>query len=290
MGQIRDWVVRIALAASLSLVAYFMIAALGVRFGLWGVAMGLGTLTIRIGPLLAFGVLALGVIAVLMSLLIRPMRGSALALAALVLPAALVGGLLQFRSQAQAVPPIHDISTDLIEPPGFSAAVLQARAAQGANSLDLLTKRVPDLNGRFGAAEGQLSIDLQRQAYGDVLPISVPLAPMQAQQRALEIAKHLGWQITRLEPASAGLEAQVRSFWFGFVDDIAVRIRPGTASDESVVDIRSVSRVGVSDVGANAKRVRAFSEALIAQSGGHRLQADGRETPTPCCAASPPPP
>lgn len=274
MGQVRDWVVRIALAASLALIAYFMIAALGVRFGVWGVAMGLGTLTIRIGPLLAFGALALGVIAVLAALLVRPRRGAVLALAALLVPAALVGGLLQFRSQAQAVPPIHDISTDLADPPAFSAGVRQAREAMAANSLDLLTKRVPNLNGRFGAAEGQLSIDLQRQAYGDVLPISVPLAPAQAQQRAQAIAQQLGWQVTRLEPASGGLEAQVRSFWFGFVDDIAVRIRPGGTGEESVVDIRSVSRVGVSDIGANAKRVRAFSKALIAQSGGHQQRAD----------------
>lgn len=286
MGQIRDWVVRIALAASLALIAYFMIAALGVRFGLWGVAMGLGNLTIRIGPLLAFGALALGGIAVLAALLVRPRRGAALALAALLVPAALVGGLLQFRSQAQAVPPIHDISTDLADPPAFSAKVRQAREAKGANSLDLLTKRVPNLNGRFGAAEGQLSIDLQRQAYGDILPISVPLPPAQAQQRALDIAKQLGWQVTRLEPASSGLEAQVRSFWFGFVDDIAVRIRQGGTSDESVVDIRSVSRVGVSDIGANAKRVRAFSQALITQSGGHAKRADAN-TPRPCCAAAP---
>lgn len=274
MGQVRDWVVRIALAASLALIAYFMIAALGVRFGLWGVALGLGTLTIRIGPLLAFGALALGAIAVLAALLVRPRRGAALALAALLVPAALVGGLLQFRSSAQAVPPIHDISTDLADPPAFSAEVRQAREAMAANSLDLLTKRVPNLNGRFGAAEGQLSIDLQRQAYGDVLPISVPLAPAQAQQRAQAIAKQLGWQVTRLVPSSGGLEAQVRSFWFGFVDDIAVRIRPGATGEESVVDIRSVSRVGVSDLGANAKRVRAFSKALIAQSGGHQQRAD----------------
>lgn len=289
MARIRDWVVWVAFVLSGALVAYFVVSALGVRLGYWGVGLGFGRLTLRIGPMLAFGVLALGAVAVLLTLLIRPRRGVGLAVAALLLPAILVAGLLQFRAQAQSLPPIHDISTDLVDPPGFSASLVAARTAQGANSLDLAGKRVPLSGGRFGAAEGQLSIDLQRQAYGDIVPISVALTASDAHDMSAQIARKLGWTITRTDGPAGIIEAQVRSFWFGFIDDIVIRVRPGAEGSHSVIDIRSVSRVGISDVGANAKRVRAFSKAWIAQ-GGHQLQPDGHETPTPCCAASPPTP
>ncbi len=287
MAQIRDWLVRLALAASVLLIGYFVVAALGVRFGLWGVGFGFGALTLRIGPLLAFGALGFAAIAVLLALLVTPRRGAGFALAALLLPAILVGGLLKFRSQAQAVPPIHDISTDLLDPPGFSAEVVEARTAQGANSLELRTKRVPELGGRFGAAEGQLSTSLQRQAYSDIVPITLAAAPSVLQARALQVAKSLGWAITRQDAAEGVIEAQEQSFWFGFVDDIAIRIRPGSQAQESVVDIRSVSRVGISDVGANAKRVRAFTAALLKLSSGDQPRLDTKTAPTPCCAAAP---
>lgn len=287
MAQMRDWVVRLAFALSILLVGYFVVAALGVRFGYWGVAVGFGSLTLRLGPMLAFGALALAAVAVLLALLVKPRRGTALALAAALLPAVLVGGLLQFRASAQGVPPIHDISTDLIDPPGFSAKVVAERTAQGANSLDLPNKRVPELGGRFGAAEGLLSVDLQRQDYSDIVPVALPMGPADAFAPVAQIAGRLGWTVTRQDASAGMIEAQVRSFWFGFIDDIVIRIRPAATAGESLIDIRSVSRVGISDVGANAKRVRAFSEALIAQLGGRYQPAAPGVPPIPCCAAPP---
>lgn len=289
MTLFRDWLVRLALVASLLLPAYFAIAALGVRFGFWGVALGFGTLTLKTGPIVVFAVLGLGALAVLLTLLVAPRRGTLVALVALLVPAAMVAGLMQFRSQAQAVPPIHDISSDLADPPMFSADVVKQRTAQGANSLDLLTKRVPNSGGRFGAAEGQLSVDLQRGAYGDILPISLSVAPPAAHQLALEAARSLGWTVTRADAETGMIEAQVQSFWFGFIDDIVIRTRRGGQAGESVVDIRSVSRIGISDVGVNAKRVRTFTQIMIQRAGGNARHAEAEKPPTPCCAAAPDP-
>jgi uncharacterized protein (DUF1499 family) len=100
----------------------------------------------------------------------------------------------------------------------------------------------------------------QKQAYPDLLPIAVPEPPERAFARARAAAESLGWEIVAAEPSEGRLEATATTRWFGFEDDIVVRVRPGPAG--SVVDVRSKSRVGRSDVGANAARIRAFRSAL----------------------------
>ena len=80
-------------------------------------------------------------------------------------------------------------------------------------------------------------------------------------------AEAQGWTITASQEPSLSqegrIEATATSFWFGFVDDIVVRVR--ATSDGAVIDARSTSRVGLSDLGANAARLRAFSEAVVAE-------------------------
>jgi uncharacterized protein (DUF1499 family) len=147
------------------------------------------------------------------------------------------------RRSAQAVPPIHDITTDTDDPPRFVGVL--ARRAGAANP--------PEYAGAETAAQ-------QKQAYPDLLPIAVPEPPERAFERARAAAESLGWEIVAAEPSEGRLEATATTRWFGFEDDIVVRIRPGPAG--SVVDVRSKSRVGRSDVGANAARIRAFRSAL----------------------------
>ena len=79
-------------------------------------------------------------------------------------------------------------------------------------------------------------------------------------ERATEVALALGWQIVATAPAEGRLEATDRTRWFGFRDDVVVRVRPDGAG--SRVDVRSVSRVGRSDLGTNARRIQAFLAAL----------------------------
>jgi len=260
----RDLLVKAAFAASLGLVAYFAGVVLGVRSGVLDFRFGFAVLGVTVGPILVLGCLVLGALALVGALAIPPRQGVGLGLAAFGIPAVAVALLLGVRAQAAQAPPIHDISTDLANPPAFSSAVHAARAAiAGGNDLDLATKRVPQL-GRFGASEGRLSTELQRERYPDLQPIDAPLPGQFAYDLARNTAEELGWRITRADPAGLTIEAQVRSFWFGFVDDIVVRVTP-VSEAQSRIDVRSVSRVGVSDLGANAKRIRAFRDSVNAR-------------------------
>ena len=74
------------------------------------------------------------------------------------------------------------------------------------------------------------------------------------------MARDLGWEIVEASPSEGRIEATARTFWFGFKDDVVVRVTP--SGDGSRIDVRSVSRVGKSDVGANAKRIRTYLERL----------------------------
>ena len=146
-------------------------------------------------------------------------------------------------AQAQHVPAIHDISTDTEDPPAFVA---------------LLAEREKTPNGAaYGGAQVAAK---QHAAYPDIKPLVLSAAPRETMQRAIDAARAMGWQIAAANAADGRIEATARTRWFGFRDDVVVRIRAlGTGSR---VDVRSVSRVGRSDVGANATRVREFLHRL----------------------------
>jgi len=143
------------------------------------------------------------------------------------------------------VPRIHDITTDTEHPPQFVA--LRPVREQSPN----------------GAAYGGREVAAaQKQGYPDVIPLLLPVPPDRAFAKCEAAARALGWEIVAAAPAEGRLEATATTRWFAFKDDIVVRVAP--ALDGSRVDIRSVSRVGQSDLGANAARIRAFLIALRA--------------------------
>ena len=148
-------------------------------------------------------------------------------------------------SRSGGVPPIHDITTDPGDPPRFGPS--EGIAGRQGRDLDYPQGR-PD------------SIALQKEAYPDLGPIRLDVPPNEAIDRAAKAAEALGWQIVGVDQADGRLEATDTSRLFRFVDDIVVRIRP--APGGSIVDVRSTSRVGESDLGANAARIRAFREQL----------------------------
>lgn len=140
--------------------------------------------------------------------------------------------------------PIHDVSTDTVNPPQFSI-VLPARAAvPHANSTDYDAK----------------TAELQRQTYPDIGPLHLTISPAQAFDHALAAARGMGWEICSSDPGQGRIEATATTFWFGFNDDVVVRITP--EANGSRVDVRSLSRIGQSDVGANARRVRDYLNKL----------------------------
>jgi uncharacterized protein (DUF1499 family) len=142
-------------------------------------------------------------------------------------------------SRARSLPPIHDITTDLADPPAFVAlAAVRSKAPNGV------------------AYEGLKAAQGQNQAYGDIQPRTLPMPPREAMQRAIDVSRAMGWEVVASDAITGRIEATATTRWFGFRDDVVVRIRPEGAG--SRVDVRSASRVGVSDVGANAARVREF--------------------------------
>ena len=151
--------------------------------------------------------------------------------------------------KARGVPPIHDITTDTANPPGF-AAVLADRLAEHANS----------------AVYDPAVAALQRAAYPDVQPLPVARSPGETFVKALAVAKAMGWKIDAAEAESGRIEATDTTRWIGFRDDIAVRVS-ATEDGKSRVDIRSLSRQGESDIGANAKRIRTYLARLRRDAG-----------------------
>jgi uncharacterized protein (DUF1499 family) len=161
----------------------------------------------------------------------------------------LVAGLLAFvgplmlLAKAQSVPRIHDISTDTLDPPQF-VAVLPLRAG---------AMNPPEYAGPSAAAQ-------QTAAYPTIRTLVLDVPPDQAYSRALAAAAAMGWDIVAAVPAEGRIEATDTTAWFGFKDDIVIRIRAqGSASR---VDVRSKSRVGVSDLGANAERIGRLLDRL----------------------------
>ena len=184
--------------------------------------------------------LFLGVIAVLLSVigLVRP-GSKGVALAGLVLGVIAAGMPLHSINTARHSP-IHDVSTDTANPPQFDAVLPLRAAAKASNTTD------------YDARTAQL----QKETYPDIGALHLDAPPAQAFDRALAAARSMNWEIVANDPAQGRIEATATTFWFGFKDDVVVRIAAEGAG--SRLDVRSLSRIGKSDVGANARRIRDY--------------------------------
>lgn len=260
MAGVRDFLVRAALIVSLLAPVWFAAAALGTRFGVIDWRTGLGTMTIGFGPFVLIAAAGLAALAFLVSLFVSPRRGLFAAFVALVIPLAGLGYAYRVMQTVKDIPPIHDVSTDLVDPPAFSPSVIEAREkTPGSNALDLQTAEIPAAaKSRFPKFAGRKVAEVHAAEYGDVKTVVSDLAPVDIFQIVLDTANTQGWEVKKVDQASGVIEAQSQSFWFGFIDDIAIRVRPLPDGTGSVVDVRSTSRVGLSDMGVNAKRVRKF--------------------------------
>jgi uncharacterized protein (DUF1499 family) len=150
----------------------------------------------------------------------------------------------------QHTPPINDITTDTTNPPAIVAA-LPARQAENA---------VSAVYGGPAVAEKQAA------AYPDIAPVIVPMPMSHAFDLASNTAKAMpGWRILAVNAQAGTIEATQASLWFGFVDDIVIRVTQN--GDGSRIDIRSHSRQGRGDLGVNAARIRKYIAALRSAAG-----------------------
>lgn len=209
------------------------LGALGTKFGIWEFTGGF--MLLAAGTVLAILAVALGIIA----LVVASRRGLSSDKPGIylgMLVGALVLGLMGTQYMAASkVPPIHNISTDTIDPPQFDKVV----ALRGkSNPLDYDAEKLAGP---------------QQEAYPWVKTLTLSTPPAQALTAARGALEAMGLEIVSEDAAAGLVEATATSFWFGFKDDVVVRIRAAGAG--STVDARSVSRVGVSDIGANARRI-----------------------------------
>lgn len=152
---------------------------------------------------------------------------------------------------ARGTAPIHDVTTDTVNPPEF-VAVLPIRAHTGAlNPVE------------YG---GSSVAALQQQSFPDITPLRLDMPPPAAFDRALAAVRAMNWELVAADPSAGRIEATDTTALFGFKDDVVVRVQPdGTGSR---IDVRSLSRVGGGDLGTNAKRVRAYLQRLAEPHAG----------------------
>jgi uncharacterized protein (DUF1499 family) len=217
------------------------LAGFGHRWGWWHY---------RTGFMVLKGAAYLGIAAAAVSLagliMTRPLplrQGAVLSLAGILIGLLTAGIPWSWLRTVKQVPSIHDISTDTENPPTF-VAILPLRK----NAANPAEYGGPDI-----AAQ-------QRKGYPDIAPLHLAVQPARAFERAVQAARDMGWEIMDASSERMHIEATDTTFWFGFKDDVVIRITP--QPDGSRVDIRSLSRVGKSDVGTNAKRIRAYLRKL----------------------------
>lgn len=234
------------------------------RIGTWAAAIGLLLIVVSSGYKLgflpgwqaAFGALALGGLALAVALVTAGLGllrsrgtagGASRAATWLAFPAGLVvTGINLNGMHTMGGPPIHDVTTDLDNPPMFVAAIPVREAAGAAN---------PPM---YFAAE---NVPQQKAAYPDIATITLEVPAAEAFARAEAVATALGWEIIAAVPAEGRIEATATTPWIGFKDDVVIRVgAAGTGS--SRVDLRSKSRVGRGDAGMNARRIRAFRDRI----------------------------
>ncbi|MEP6342477.1 MAG: DUF1499 domain-containing protein [Maricaulaceae bacterium] len=255
MERVALWLRRGAWMMALLVPIFYMVAALGTRWGWWSLKTGFGTLSRDVGPKLMVCTFLVGVICLVFALLSSHRRKGVLASAlAILVPVAgmVYGG--KIKATAEKLPFIHDITTNTQDVPTFSQTLLDLRAkTDRVNTVDYV--------GKVDLREKELYSVLQTRAYPDIRPLILSGSVEQVFGQALATAQQLGWDIHTEDAANGILEATDMTFWYGFKDDIVIRIHASEGGG-TVLDMRSISRIGQSDLGANAKRVRKFMKSF----------------------------
>lgn len=230
---------RIVLSLAVLAAALLLVAGPGSRFGLWEFRSGFMLLRVAF-----FGGLGAAALALVLIIIPKTRTGNAAVLVvAMLLGLATAWVPWNGYRTARSLPFIHDISTDTVNPPPFVAIVpLRADASN------------PHEYAGAEVAQQQL------EGYPDIRPLMLDMPPGAALRKVLEVAEKMNLDIVAVEPGEGRLEATATTFWFGFQDDVVVRVTAN--GDGSRVDVRSKSRVGRSDVGANAARIRRFVSLL----------------------------
>lgn len=222
--------------------AAMILGGIGYRLGAWHFRTGFAIMT------WAFWFSAGAAAICLLGLVLaraKPARLLATALAGILIGGAAAYLPWSWKQAAGSLPYIHDITTDTQDPPAFVAAAKLRKEGDHPVAYD----------GADVAAK-------QKEAYPDLAPM-VTKAPKEKVFEAAKVAiVAMGMTLADADPAEGRIEANQASLLYGFVDDMVVRVV--ATADGTKVDVRSKSRVGRSDIGQNAKRIRTFLKKLQA--------------------------
>ena len=235
-------------ALAIGAAAVIALAGPGTRFGWWDYGTGLTIMREMKIPVIILAALA-GV-----STLIALATGERLA--ALTLIATVVAGIaafvpIKFEQLVAANPFIHDITTDFDDPPEILAGA------------ELPRRNPSEYVGTQMAPRSDLTVaEAQQEAFPDIKPVIVKLSKEEAGKHVQSVIEDMRMDILQASPRgqAESIEAACTSFWFGFIDDFVVRLTPENSGTR--IDVRSKSRVGRSDLGANANRIRIFYDKL----------------------------
>ncbi len=240
-NNLKQFLPVIALTSAIAALILLLASGMGTQLGLWHFRTGFALL--KYGAFLGIASAIVGSAALVVSSRQRAWKAVIISGVAVAISVTAFAIPYSWKQTAATLPKIHDISTDTANPPRFVAMLP-------------LRKDAPNPP-EYGGAEISTK---QAEGYPDLKTVSLTLSPEQAFGLVLKTAHRMGWRIIAEVPTEGRIEASDTTFWFGFTDDIVIRIRSEGAG--SLLDIRSVSRVGLSDVGANARRIRQFIKRL----------------------------
>lgn len=247
MGNVISLIPKLAVLIALVAVSLGVLSGTGYKAEWWSIPMAFKMLEWAFYS--GGGAAALGIV----SLFVSKQRGLAIGI---IVAGGGVGLFIMMQVlTAGKVPMIHDITTDTENPPQFVKII--ALRGEGTNSLDYSGKMAPV---ERGSSEMKSNRELQQGFYTDIKPLDLDAGTGPCFTLAADVAEGRGWEMVNVDPEALIVEATDTTFWFGFKDDVVIRVTGDTTSCR--VDMRSVSRVGMSDVGVNAARIRAYMAAL----------------------------
>ncbi|GEA12132.1 DUF1499 domain-containing protein [Alteromonas sp. KUL49] len=240
-----------ALIALTSIVGFLMVILPGPLYQFAGVSLGIAFTLLRYGVFVGGAAIILIILHVLLTYKSRRRRGEAAPkwgslFVYGILAVVAVGMPVSMMSKASSVPPIHDITTDVFNPPEFVAV-----APLRADAPNPITYEGGDITRQQVEAYPEIKTQLMSQSIDAVYAAS---------EKAIT---SLGWERVTEGAKPNTLEATDTTLWFGFKDDVVIRLT--AQGDNTLVDVRSKSRVGMSDLGKNAERITMLIEEIRAQ-------------------------
>jgi uncharacterized protein (DUF1499 family) len=258
MSTVLIWISRAAVLVALGALLAAGLSGWGYRNEFWDLGMGFKLIEYALKGGGGAGVVGL-LLLVISFFAAKAIRTAGLI--ALVVGGGIAGFLYMQIAPAQKLPMIHDITTDTVDPPQFVAVV--SLRGEKTNSLDYAGKTA---KASRGAEEETLVSDLQLAAYPNIKPLFLPMSADDAFHLAARVAREQPWEIHDIDSQARLIEATHTTRWFGFKDDVVIRVR-SEGEGQARVDMRSISRIGLSDVGVNAKRIEAYMVALKEAAG-----------------------